>query len=164
MIPGETELNHMYPFDVPYNGVRIGQYFFHNMRITDPQVVKQCEEQALCRIHVKQGYTCCSTAAIRENLVITAEAGIAEALKQMATIKVLHIPPQKEIQLPGLDYGFIGGATGRIDDTHFVMAGHIKHLENGEEIQGFLQENGVQLICLTDEKPIDLGTMLFFTL
>ncbi len=164
MIPGETALQAEYPYDIPYNGVRIGQYFLHNLRYTDMQLKKICQEAGLTSLHVNQGYTCCSTAVVRENVVMTADAGIAKVLQATSKVNTLLLPPQKNICLPGVDYGFLGGATGRIDDTHFVLAGHVKYLENGAEIEGFLQNQGVQLINLTDEKPVDLGTLLFFTL
>ncbi len=164
MIPGETTLQGEYPYDIPYNGVRIGQYFLHNLRYTDMQIKKLCQEAGLTSLQVNQGYTCCSTAVVREDLVITADVGIANVLDATNKVNTLLLPPQKNIRLPGLDYGFLGGATGRIDDTHFVLAGHVNYLENGAEIEEFLQQNGVQLINLTDEKPVDLGTLLFFTL
>ena len=164
MIPGKTPLQSQYPYDIPYNGVRIGQYFLHNLRYTDQVVTKMCQEMGLEMLPVNQGYTCCSTAVVREDLAITADVGIAKALQSTKKIKTLLISPQKEIQLPGMDYGFIGGATGRMDDHTFVVTGDIKHLENGKEIQEFLRKNDVQLINLTHEKPVDLGTLLFFTL
>lgn len=164
MIPGETALQAEYPYDIPYNGVRIGQYFLHNLRYTDAQIKKLCQGAGLTILHVNQGYTCCSTAVVREHVVITADAGIAKVLQATNKVNTLLLPPQKNIRLPGLDYGFLGGATGRLDDTHFALAGHVKYLENGAEIERFLQKNGVQLINLTNEKPVDLGTLLFFTL
>lgn len=164
MIPGETALQAEYPYDIPYNGVRIGQYFLHNLRYTDATIKKMWQEEGLTGLSVKQGYTCCSTAVVRDDLVITADAGIANTLEQTGNVTVLLLPPQQKIQLPGMHYGFIGGATGRVDDNTFVIAGHVKYLENGAEIQGFLQNHGVQLINLTDEKPFDLGTLFFFTL
>ena len=164
MIPGETELQSNYPYDIPYNAVRIGQYFLHNLRYTDKVVKKTWQAEGLKEISVKQGYTCCSTAVVRDDLVITADTGIAEKLEQTGAMTVLRLPPQKQIQLLPMDYGFIGGATGRIDGNTFAIAGHVKYLENGAEIQAFLQKHGVQLINLTDEKPFDLGTLLFFTL
>lgn len=164
MIEGSTIPSPEYPYDIPYNGVKIGKYFLHNLRNTDLQVKEQCQIEGLQMKHVKQGYTCCSTAVVREDLVITADKGIAEVLEQTGEVSLLRIPPQTSIQLPEMDYGFLGGASGRIDDTHFALAGHIKYLENGVEIQDFLQKHGVQLINLTDERPVDLGTLLFFTL
>lgn len=164
MIAGETALQPEYPYDIPYNGVRIGQYFLHNLRYTDTQVKRICQEENLTMLHVKQGYTCCSTAVVRDDLVMTADTGIYRVLQQTGQVNTLLVPPQKSIRLPGMDYGFIGGASGRMDDTHFALAGHVKYLENEQQIQGFLERNGVQLINLTDQEPVDLGTLLFFTL
>lgn len=164
MIAGETELQAEYPYDIPYNGIRIGQYLVHNLRYTDTKVKKMCQEENLTALHVRQGYTCCSTAFIREDLIVTADTGIYNALQQTGTVQALLVPPQKKIQLPGMDYGFLGGASGRMDDTHFALAGHVRYLENGKQIQDFLEKNDVQLINLTDQEPLDLGTLMFFTL
>jgi hypothetical protein len=63
---------------------------------------------------VKQGYTKCSLVVVDEKSVITSDMGLAAALQRFE-IDVLLIS-QGHVALPGLQYGFLGGASGRAGD------------------------------------------------
>ena len=164
MIEGDLYLSSQYPDDIKYNAAKIGNYLIHKLNSTDGRILKECEARNMKCLNVKQGYSGCSTAVIRDNLAITSDKGIYDVLKNTGDIHTLLIKPQESIRLFNEKYGFIGGASGRIDDDNFALSGDVDLLESGEEIKVFFKENNVKLICLSDEKPVDLGTLMFFTL
>jgi predicted GTPase len=45
-----------------------------------------------------------------------------------------------------------------------AVAGNIMNLESYTQIEKFLREKGVEIINLSDEEVMDLGTIMFFTL
>jgi len=152
-----------YPREIKYNAIIIGKKLFHRIDSTDRRIIEEAGKRKLELINVRQGYTACSTCLVREDLIITADKGIhREAVKR--GIESLLIPLQKNILLEGVDWGFIGGATGRIDDSRLAVAGSIRSLEDWELIEKYLHEKGVEIINLSHERVTDLGTMMFFTL
>jgi len=163
LIEGNSLLSHKYPDDIKYNAAIIGNYLVHKLNSTDSKIFEKCIERNIKPLNVRQGYSCCSIAKVRENLAITSDLSIYKALEN-TEIEILLIPPQKSIVLTGADYGFIGGASGRVNDQVFAIAGNAEYLESYCEIRRFLDKRGVRLISLSDEKPVDLGTLMFFTL
>lgn len=164
LIAGTSEAGGKYPRDIRYNALVIGKYLVHKLNSTDSQLLEEAKKRQMVCLHVNQGYTCCSTAVVRKDIAITADPGICNVLKETGEIQVLKIPPQSQIQLSPGEYGFIGGAGGRIDDTHFAVLGNARLLDSYDEIQRFLDIFGVQLVSLSADKPFDLGTLMFFTL
>jgi hypothetical protein len=108
-------------------------------------------------INVKQGYTKCSTAIISNNAVMTSDKGIAKALSTNG-IDVLLLPPG-DILLPGLDYGFIGGTCGMIDERTIAFFGDLYKYAWGHEVLKFLEKHKVHPIFLGKGKLIDRGSI-----
>lgn len=156
---GETALNAQYPFDIAYNIAIIGKEAFHNAKYTDPVIKKLLHRHSIPLHHVNQGYAKCSVLPVTPESIITADSTIAEAAMD-AGFDVLLIPAQKSIQLPGFDYGFIGGTAGFINKGKLVFAGNIELLESKNVILQFLKKYGVSWINLSEEKIIDYGGFL----
>ena len=76
-------------------------------------------------------------------------------------IDVLLISPGY-IDLPGLDYGFIGGASGLIGKNKLFFTGRLNAHPDYNRIVDFLQKNKSKPIFSNREQPIDLGSILFF--
>jgi len=164
LIKGNSGLNFKYPSDIKYNAAIIGNYLVHKLNNTDSKILEECEQRNIKTLNVKQGYTCCSTAIIGEKAAVTADKGIYNVLKKTGEVDVLLINPQKNIVLEGAEYGFIGGAGGRISDNEYVIAGAAEMLEDFEGINEFFQKHSVKLISLTQDMPVDLGGLIFFTM
>jgi len=156
---GDTALSDQYPFDIAYNIAIIGKEAFHNAKYTDPVIKKLLERHSIRLNHVNQGYSKCSVLPVTPESIITADYTIAKAAVDTG-YDVLLIPAQKSIQLPGFDYGFIGGAAGFIDNGKLVFAGNIEHLESKEDIVRFLEKHGVSWINLSEERITDYGGFL----
>lgn len=155
---GGSKLRTKYPGDVPLNALRIGQFLFCNTTHTDVRLLRYCEENGIETVHVNQGYARCSVCIVQENAAITADPGLAEAMEQKE-IDVLRIH-QGYIELPGFEYGFIGGASGKISHDKLCFTGTLKSHPDIYSIERFLDKHGVKLIELTKEACLDIGSII----
>lgn len=159
VIIGQTKLIDKYPYNIAYNAAKVGKFVFHNFSYTDPTLIQEIEKRNLKKIPVKQGYTKCSICIVNENSIITADTGIYKAASENG-IEVLLIPPEKGILLKGLDYGFIGGSTGLIEENKLAFLGDAQELFSYNEILKFTKERDVEIISLSKNEVEDFGSIL----
>ncbi len=50
--PGSSTMGYKYPENIRYNAVQLGKHFIHNMKYTDPVLLKTAQEKGLIFIHV----------------------------------------------------------------------------------------------------------------
>lgn len=141
-----------YPLDCLLNGFFIGDNFCCNVNAIDFTVLDLVKRHNFTVKHVNQGYAKCSVCIINDFSVITADTSIA---KVMGDVKVLKIE-EGHIDLPGYDYGFIGGASGKIGNTVY-FTGSLKFHPNGKEIESFILNEGMEICELSQNKLIDIG-------
>lgn len=158
---GDAWLHRNYPNNIAYNVLRIGEYAFHNLKYTDRQIRILYENMNIKLHHVNQGYTKCSAALVNEKAIITSDIKMAKEFEKY-NIESLLIKPG-EIRLLGLDYGFIGGATGLISDKEIAFTGSLNGLKDYKKILKFLDEKGVAVKILSSKKIIDIGSILPLT-
>lgn len=151
----ENNLKEFYPDDIILNSICLSNLFIHNIKYTDPNLLKYMINKKL--INVKQGYTKCSTALVRNNAVMTSDKSIAKALSQ-ENIDVLLLPPG-DILLPGLNYGFIGGCCGLLDEHSMAFYGDLNYYAYGKNVMDFLKKYDVKPIFLRKGKLIDRGSL-----
>ncbi|MGE5627721.1 MAG: DUF6873 family GME fold protein [Solirubrobacterales bacterium] len=156
LILSKKSLGSKYPDNIILNGLNFSDYFLHNLKYTDENLMNLIKNKIL--IDVKQGYTKCSCALMPDNSIITSDKGIYSALKNI-NADVLFIPPG-DILLPGLDYGFIGGCCGAIDETKVAFFGDLSCYKYGNEVLKFLKERNLEPIFLKSGKLIDRGSLL----
>ena len=148
-------LKSKYPYNIGLNSLSIGNLFVHSINFTDTNLLSLVKNKKL--VNVKQGYTKCSTCIVNNHAVITSDVSIAKALN-VEGIDVLLIPPG-DIRLPGLNYGFIGGAAGLIDDNLLAFYGHLDYYLHGKEVLSFLNKHRVEPVFLRNGKLIDRGSI-----
>jgi len=158
MIQGETQLNYKYPGNIAYNAARVGKFVFHNTKYTDKMLKKFYSRLDLELVHVNQGYSKCAISVVDESSIITMDKGIARVAEKKG-LDVLLIE-ERNIILPGLDYGFIGGSTGLIDKNEWALSGKCEGLESYREIYRFINKKGKKIISLTDKQVVDIGSLL----
>ncbi len=73
-------------------------------------------------------------------------------------IDVLLLPPG-DIILPGLDYGFIGGTCGLLDNNTLAFYGNLNMYKYGDKVLNFLKKHNVKPIFLSRGKLIDRGSI-----
>lgn len=153
----DKSLNTDYPKDIILNYLSINNLFVHNTKYTDKAVFNNINAQKI--INVKQGYTKCSVLPINDNAVITSDKIIAKKLSEN-NIDVLMIPP-KDILLPGMNYGFIGGVGGLISPNKLALFGQLSEYCFGNEVYNFLYKYDVEPIYLKKGKLIDRGSIFY---
>jgi predicted Fe-Mo cluster-binding NifX family protein len=155
LINSNSELNENYPQDIILNSLIMGDIFIHKINTTDPVLLKMVKEKKL--INVKQGYTKCSTAVLHDKAAVTSDLGIAEVLRKEG-VDVLLIP-SGDIDLPGLNYGFIGGACGLIDEGRLAFFGELNHYAYGSQVLAFLEKHHIEPVYLKRGRLVDRGTL-----
>lgn len=156
VIFSKNSLSSLYPYDIILNGVNLPHLFMHNIKYTDPELLKEVTNKKL--INVKQGYTKCSTAVVSKKAIMTSDKTIAKALCK-ENIDVLLLPTG-DILLPGLDYGFIGGCCGLLDGNHLAFYGDLNYYAYKEMVLDFLRKHNVIPIYLRHGNLIDRGSLL----
>lgn len=152
-----SRLKNTYPGDCLYNAASTGKFFIHNHRITDESLIQAAKDCGLTAIHVRQGYSKCSIAVIDESGIITSDAGIYRSCRE--DLDCLLISPGY-IDLPGYKCGFIGGCTGRLDDT-VIFNGNLAAHPDHETIKEFITKRGLEVKYFGSYPLTDIGSMIF---
>lgn len=152
---GEKTPHHPYPADVCYNVAVSGKYALHNFKYTDKSFLHKSN---YVNIDIKQGYSKCNICFVNQSSIITSDKGIAQKAR-LSGMDVLLIC-SGYIQLPGYDYGFIGGCSGLIDNNVLGFCGDITRHPDYKKIEKFCCERSVGIISLTDEILTDIGTII----
>lgn len=147
-----------YPKDVALNCFALGGKLYCNPKAVSRILIERYSAKHVEISPVKQGYAKCSTCIVNENSIITADASIAQAA-QSDKLAVLRIR-SGHILLQGLNYGFIGGATGLIGGNRLAVCGSLKMHPDGGLIKGFCEARGVEIIELADSPIIDIGGII----
>lgn len=158
VIESGKPLSAQYPGDVALNAARVGKYLFCREESLAEQIEYSCRKQVIEIISVHQGYTKCSTAVIDNESIITADPSIAKAAVK-AGLNVLQITPGY-VKLDGFQYGFLGGACGFISKYELAFTGDISEHPDYQAIQSFCSRGGIELISLTNQPLIDVGSII----
>jgi len=159
LIKGQNTPGMKYPHNIAYNAARVGNFVFHNLKYMDPVLKRELNKAGVEFIHVKQGYAKCSIAVVDQNAIITADAGIAKAAETRG-IETLFVEIGEDILLPGMNCGFIGGSTGMIDKDKLFFTGSLDKIRCARKIKNFLDAKGIKIIEASDERAVDLGTII----
>ncbi len=149
--PGNT-----YPFTAHYNAVSGQRFLIHNLKYTDPTILKVAGRQT--HIHVGQGYTRCNLISLNDEVFITSDPGIHKTLTGIGLN--CRFFPAENIQLSGFDHGFIGGTCGIWNQKIFIC-GSLKHYMWGKAFLSLADSAGFQIIELADDLLQDVGSILF---
>lgn len=161
LIKGEKKLKRNYPDNIAYNVARVGEYAIHNFKYTDEKLIYYLKKENIKFINVNQGYSKCSTSIINNNAIITSDKSINNSCRKY-NIEVLLIK-EGFIDLPGLNYGFIGGSSAVISTKEILFTGNYGNHPNYNEINDFLLKNGKTPIILSNDNIIDLGSIITLT-
>ena len=154
LIKGDTELSSNYPCDIAYNITVTEKIAVHNFKYTD-NVIKEVLSDIEC-IDVSQGYNKCSICLVSDSKFITSDNGLLYSLTENGC-DVLYITPGS-ILLPGFDYGFIGGASFEIGENILAFNGNVDNHPDSSLIKNFCQSAGVELISLSEQSLMDIGS------
>ena len=153
-----STLSSKYPNNISLNAYITDNYLIHNLKFTDKKILDYCKNKKI--INVKQGYTKCSILPLREKAIITNDNGIYNTLKSEG-FDILLLP-FGDIELSGLNYGFIGGVGGMISSDCMAFFGSLDNYTYGQEVKNFLYKYDIKPIYLNNTKLIDRGSLLVF--
>ncbi|MFA7411382.1 MAG: DUF6873 family GME fold protein, partial [Tissierellaceae bacterium] len=158
LIRGEKYLDCKYPDDIAYNVGRLSNVAVHNFKHTDEKLKFYLQKENLKFVDVKQGYSKCSLAIVGEYSAISSDYPIYSKLTGLG-FDVLLIEP-RHIDLPGQEYGFIGGTNGNLSREKSIISGSIDKHPNKKEILSFFARNQIELIYLSQNPLLDIGTII----
>lgn len=157
-IVGSSRLAAAYPKDIAYNAVITKDFFIHKLADTNPLLSMHSMYTHKKMISVKQGYTKCSTVVVKDDSIITSDQGIYKAAKDF--MNILLVEPG-HVFLEGFDSGFLGGASGSLDDMvvfHGDLSGHPDFLR----IKSFVEAEQKKLLYFKEFPLTDIGSILVF--
>ena len=154
-----NELGFNYPENIKFNAVVMGKYFIHNLKFTSLSLLAEAERLGKRLIDVPQGYTKCNMAVVSDNAAITSDIGIANALAALkADIDLLVVKPGHVI-LKGQPYGFLGGASGRVENE-MIFHGNLTAHPDFDRISDFVKKHNCKLTYFEKFELEDIGSIL----
>lgn len=154
---GVDRVGYKYPANIRYNAAQVGRHLIHDTRYTDPAILNIARELGMKLVRVKQGYTKCNLVVVDDNSVITSDPGLAAAMEKQG-IEVLMIA-QGHVGLPGLPYGFLGGASGKVD-YEIIFNGNLSAHPDFESIRKFIRQRGLRVTWFEDYPLEDIGSII----
>ena len=143
----------IYPKDAGLCLCDTGRYLIHNPKTADRAAVAAAKDRR--PIPVAQGYAQCAACVVNDDSIITSDAGVSSASKK-AGIDVLDITAGY-VHLEGFDYGFIGGASFKLNDHTIAFTGTLDKHPDKDRILAFLAAHGQTPIFLTQDPIFDIG-------
>lgn len=155
---GSKSLNSKYPKDICYNAAAFGNYLICNTAHTAQEILTEYKYTEKKILNVKQGYSKCSICIIADNAIITSDSGIYKTAVNNG-IDALKIT-EGHISLPGMSYGFIGGASGMLAKNLLAVNGDIKTHPDYNMINNFCKKYDVDIISLKKGEITDIGSII----
>ncbi|WP_379788835.1 DUF6873 family GME fold protein [Filifactor villosus] len=153
---GSTLLSETYPHNVAYNTAVFGKAAIYG-RWIDPVLLRELEQTKVQSFVVNQGYAKCNIVIIDQRSIITSDQGIYRTCRNV--LNILLVSPWKEIELPGLDYGFLGGTCfTRGDEVCFT--GDITKHPDYRKIKDFVEKRNKKLFSMKGGTLVDVGSFL----
>ncbi len=144
-----------YPNDVKLNCALIDKYLLCNTRYVADEVKVICEQNNIRLLHTNQGYSKCSVCVLNDNAVITESSTIASLLKNYQ-IDVLQIS-EGYVALSDIHHGFIGGASGMINESTVYFSGDVSAHPDYDSIIKFLNKYNIKPVFNKSRKLSDFG-------
>lgn len=145
-----------YPENILLNFLFLNNILYGKLSAIDKNLIDFCEENSIKTVNINQGYARCSTLVLNEKALITSDLSIEKALKKDG-VEVLLIS-SGNIILDGYDYGFIGGASGKIDENTVVFLGNITNHPDYRRIENICENHNTSIKIICKDMPLtDIG-------
>ena len=158
LILSDAEAGKKYPLDCGLCAAVSGKNIIFRKASTDGEILRFAEILGYTAINVPQGYSKCSCAVLADGAIITSDRGIASVTAKNG-IETLLIRPG-HINLPGYDYGFIGGSTGLSCNTLY-FTGDLNLHPDADKIKEFSNNHGTECVSLGNGRLYDVGSLIF---
>ena len=155
LITSVSTLKPDYPFDASLCALVVGDKLFHNLKYSDKLLIdNSCSK----KVHINQGYAKCAVCLLSKTAAITADTGLAKAMKNEG-IDVLEIS-SSGIELEGYNEGFIGGSAFKIAPDKLAFTGSLNNHPDKSEIFEFLKIHKITPAFLTEKPIFDAGSVI----
>lgn len=145
-------LSDAYPDDCIFNCASIGRTLIYG----DSFIALKFGYMFEHLIKVRQSYVKCSCIVLDDKAVITSDSSIYKALSgRFDVLKTSN----ENIFLNGFSCGFIGGASGVVDNT-ILFCGSIKKHKDYNNIKAFANNCGFDIYSLSNADLYDYGGIL----
>jgi len=155
----KKEIKGKYPDDIKLNFAVVGDFLIGNMKCADSMLSELINDKK--QLNVRQGYSKCSTLVVNEGAIVTDDEGIYRKTTENGFDSLLI--SKGDIYLPGHEYGFIGGASGKISDNTVVFFGDIIYHCDFDKISSFLAKHGCNYLCTDKGQLRDIGGIIPLT-
>ncbi|MGN0448573.1 MAG: DUF6873 family GME fold protein [Acutalibacteraceae bacterium] len=159
VIESHSEIKGDYPRDIILNFAIIGDCIIGNQKHIDENLKNEITHLKI--IDVKQGYAKCSILPISEKAFITDDVSIYQKCSALDFDVILI--KKGDIRLKGQNYGFIGGAAGKISQDEVLFFGDLSFHQNEKEILSFLKKHNCKAICINGMSLTDIGGIIPLT-
>ena len=136
-----TEIAGEYPRDIGLNFTLIDGNLLGNFTYADEALL--CVSDACRKINVKQGYCKCSCLVVDDKSLITDDKSIYSKASEIGLDCLLI--SKGDIVLEGHEYGFIGGASGKISKNIILFFGDVTKHRDYKNIAAFIEKHGCQI-------------------
>lgn len=147
-----------YPHDAIFNALVMGDTLFCRTDTVSRAVLDYARGAGLRTIHVRQGYPACTVLPLSSRAAITADLGMARALRENE-IDVTVIS-DGDISLPPYAHGFIGGAAGVRGGCVYFL-GNLRLHRDADAIEAACRREGLTPVSLGGGVLRDLGRIVF---
>ncbi len=152
----EVKLNANYPGDVILNNCLIDDKL-----ICGKNVIHQSFFRNKKKIKSSQGYAKCSVCVVDKHSIITDDESIFQACESVEIDALLV--KKGSVILPGFNYGFIGGCSGKISSDCLAFCGDIRTHDDYQKIKEFLQFRNIDSLSLCSGQLTDIGSIIPIT-
>ncbi|MBR2345993.1 MAG: hypothetical protein IKA68_00135 [Clostridia bacterium] len=156
-----AEIRSDYPHDVAFDALVLKSAIIARLDSLSDEIKTYATAMGIALLDSKQGYAKCSAVSVGESAIITADMNIARAAEAAGGDTLLISAAPEAIRLEGYDYGFIGGASGVLEDTVY-FTGDISSHPDAERITEFCNAHKKKIISLSSEPLNDVGGIFFF--
>ncbi len=155
----ENEIKGEYPDDIKLNYSVIGDYIIGKIKYADSGLSELIVDRK--QLDVRQGYSKCSTLVVNEKAIITDDEGVYRKTLENGFDALLI--SKGDVALKGHEYGFIGGASGKISKDTVVFFGDVTLHRDFYKISSFLTKHGCRYLCTDNGQLRDIGGIIPLT-
>lgn len=146
------------PADARLCALQIGDRLFHRHGVTDAAVLRA---DGFRFVPVRQAYAKCAVCPVSRDAAITADPGMASALRGEG-IEVFS-PAPTGVSLSGYETGFFGGASFLLSPDTLALTGRPELVPNWQQVQTSLASRGISVSVLSDLPIYDIGSCILLT-
>ncbi len=154
----EHNIKCQYPYDVKLNAAMCGKDIICNKNYIAKEASDFANAENFRIINVKQGYAKCNICIVNDNSIITEDSGIAKVLADYS-YNILLLETHY-VKLNGYQYGFIGGASGKISENKLGFCGDISKHPEYTKIYNFCKKFDTEPVSLSNIPLYDYGSIV----